>query len=69
MDDFVAAGRKLEEREVDDFVAAGRKLEEREVDFFIRSSAGDDGQIDLGAFANLLTSLKMYEKKLEKSKK
>ena len=50
-------------------LTAGRKLEEREVDFFIKSSVGDDGQIDLGAFANLLTSLKMYEKKLEKEHK
>ena len=50
-------------------IIAGRKLEEREVDFFIRSSVDEQGQIDLGHFAGLLNSLKMYEKKLEKQKK
>ena len=42
---------------------AGRKLEEREIEFFIKTTAGDDGVIDLGEFANLLFRLKVYKDK------
>ncbi|KAL4228667.1 hypothetical protein ACF0H5_011712 [Mactra antiquata] len=41
--------------------ATGRNLEEKEIDFFLKSSVGDDGQIDLGAFTNLLYTLKLYK--------
>lgn len=39
----------------------GRALEEREIDFFMKASLGEDNQVDLGAFANLLFRLKMYK--------
>ena len=38
----------------------GRTLEQKEVEFFIKTTSGDDGQIDLGAFTNLLYRLKLY---------
>lgn len=41
--------------------ATGRNLEEKEIDFFLNSSKGEDGQIDLGAFTNLLYTLKLYK--------
>ena len=37
-------------------------LGEKEIDFFIKSSQGDDGLIDIGAFGNLLFRLKVYQK-------
>ena len=48
---------------------AGRKLQDREIEFFIKSSQDGDGFIDLGSFANLLVSLKMYEKKVKSKEK
>ena len=38
----------------------GRSLEQKEVEFFIKTTSGDDGLIDLGAFTNLLYRLKLY---------
>jgi len=38
-------------------------LGEKEVDFFIKSSLGEDGLIDIGAFGNLLFRLKVYQQK------
>lgn len=40
--------------------ATGRGLVDKEVDFFIKTTAGDDGVIDLGQFTNLLYRLKLY---------
>ena len=40
--------------------ATGRTLVEKEVEFFIKSTSGEDGLIDLGAFTNLLYRLKLY---------
>ena len=40
--------------------ATGRTLVEKEVEFFIKTTSGEDGLIDLGAFTNLLYRLKLY---------
>ncbi|XP_052805634.1 calcium-binding protein NCSA-like isoform X2 [Mya arenaria] len=40
--------------------ATGRDLDPKEIEFFIETTADDDGQIDLGAFTNLLYRLKLY---------
>ena len=41
--------------------ASGRGLIDKEVDFFIKTTASDDGVIDLGQFTNLLYRLKLYD--------
>ncbi|WAR05953.1 hypothetical protein MAR_021323 [Mya arenaria] len=41
--------------------ATGRNLEEKEIEFFLKSAVGEDGLIDLGAFTNLLYTLKLYK--------
>ena len=41
--------------------ATGRGLVDKEVEFFIKTTAGDDGVIDLGQFTNLLYRLKLYK--------
>ncbi|KAK3762414.1 hypothetical protein RRG08_061664 [Elysia crispata] len=42
--------------------ATDRNLTEKEIDFFIQTTAGgEDGQIDLGQFTNLLYRLKLYQ--------
>lgn len=41
--------------------ATGRNLEEKEIDFFLKSAVAEDGLIDLGAFTNLLYTLKLYK--------
>lgn len=38
-------------------------LKDNEADFFIKQSIGEDGQIDIGAFGNLLFRLKVFQKK------
>lgn len=40
--------------------ATGRPLDPKEIDFFIETTTDDDGQIDLGAFTNLLYRLRLY---------
>lgn len=40
--------------------ATGRNLDPKEIDFFIETTSDDDGQIDLGAFTNLLYRLRLY---------
>ncbi|KAK7477017.1 hypothetical protein BaRGS_00031697 [Batillaria attramentaria] len=40
--------------------ATGRGLVDKEIEFFIKTTAGDDGVIDLGQFTNLLHRLKLY---------
>lgn len=42
--------------------ATGRSLEDKEIEFFLKSAVGEDGLIDLGAFSNLLYTLKLYKK-------
>ena len=39
---------------------------EKEIEFFLNSSKGEDGLIDIGAFAGLLLKLKMYDDKKKK---
>ncbi|KAL8563812.1 hypothetical protein ACOMHN_061936 [Nucella lapillus] len=41
--------------------ATGRGLVDKEIEFFIKTTAGDDGVIDLGQFTNLLYRLKLYK--------
>lgn len=41
--------------------ATGRPLDPKEVDFFIQTASGEDGQMDLGAFTNLMYRLKLYD--------
>ncbi|XP_076437304.1 uncharacterized protein LOC143276588 [Babylonia areolata] len=41
--------------------ATGRGLVDKEIDFFIKTTADDDGVIDLGQFTNLLYRLKLYK--------
>lgn len=40
--------------------ASGRGLVDKEIEFFIKTTASDDGVIDLGQFTNLLYRLKLY---------
>lgn len=47
-------------------LVGGRQLEDREIDFFLKSSVSDNGQVDIGHFANLLFKLKVYEKRQQK---
>ncbi|KAH3704246.1 hypothetical protein DPMN_079302 [Dreissena polymorpha] len=47
--------------------ATGRHLEEKEIEFFMKSAVGDDGLINLGAFTNLLYTLKLYKAPAPKS--
>ena len=39
----------------------GRHLEEAEIDFFLRTTVGENNQIDLGHFASLLYRLKLHK--------
>ena len=41
--------------------ATGRPLDPKEIDFFIQTASGEDGQMDLGAFTNLMYRLKLYD--------
>ena len=41
--------------------ATGRTLDPKEIEFFIQTASGEDGQMDLGAFTNLLYRLKLYQ--------
>lgn len=40
--------------------ATGRDLDPKEVEFFIETTSDETGQIDLGAFTNLLYRLRLY---------
>ena len=39
---------------------------EKEIEFFINTSKGEDGLIDIGAFAGLLLKLKVYDDRQQK---
>ncbi|XP_025081568.1 calcium-binding protein LPS1-beta-like [Pomacea canaliculata] len=56
---------KLEQEEAiqglkDIKTGAGRGLVDKEIEFFMKTTAGDDGVIDLAQFTNLLYRLKLY---------
>ena len=42
------------------------KMGDKEIEFFLSTSKGDDGLIDIGAFAGLLLKLKVYDDKQKK---
>ena len=44
----------------------GQDLDGREIDFFIKTTTGENGTIDLGEFADLLTRLKLYRRPAKK---
>merc|ERR1719334_3001490 len=39
----------------------GRALEDEEIEFFIKTSANEEGLIDVGRFTNLLYRLRLYD--------
>lgn len=39
----------------------GKTLDDKELEFFLKTSADDNGMIDMGAFVGLLHRLKVYK--------